>query len=195
MNKKLYAKKQLANVIKFIKDVGDHAIRSEEKYGILAEVLVAQAALETGWGSAVLRDNKGSSNNLFNIKKGSKWEGAVIIKTVHEYSNGKKYYTTSPFRRYKNYEESFNDYCELISKLKIYKEAYNNRKDPKKYLEGIHKGGYATDPKYVSKILAILKKYVGADVDVNGRTDEEIVKEIKTEKKKSVFKKIIFWKK
>jgi flagellar protein FlgJ len=156
----------LKNVRAFVADFAEAAVAAEEVYGLPAEGMLAQAALETGWGQHILRGKDPTtgatvtSNNLFNIKKGRGWEGLIVNKRVHEYTKaGTKYYTTSPFRRYANYRESFEDYCLLITVAKRYKAAVAASSDFVRYLRAIQKAGYATDPDYADKCIRIVTKY------------------------------------
>lgn len=190
--KKIYAKKRLRNVMKFLDDMDDYAIKIEEETGFKAEALLSQVALETGWGRYILSKNGVSSNNLFNIKQGS-WTGEVMTKRVHEYIKGKKVWVYDPFRKYANYGESFRDYCRLISVLTRYKKAYECRANAKQYIEAIAEAGYATDPNYAKKILKIIDKYIGV---IEQFSVDEVVS-IKKKKKEysSLVERFMFWKK
>lgn len=166
----------LPNVQKFVREMGPAACAAEGRWGLPAEAMLAQAALETGWGGHILRGKDSetgqtvSSNNLFNIKKGSGWQGPVVLKRVHEYDkDGKKYWTMDPFRRYEDYRESFEDYCRLIKTVGRYGPAVRAATDPAEYLRKVQECGYATDPGYASKCIKIMSKYL--DVTVVNQPD------------------------
>jgi flagellar protein FlgJ len=100
----------------FVGRVWTHARDASQSTGIPAHFMVAQAALETGWGRAELRHADGRpTHNLFNIKAGSSWKGAVIQVPVTEYANGRPYTETARFRSYDSYAEAFRDYANLLS--------------------------------------------------------------------------------
>jgi len=165
MKKVISTSSKLENVIAFIDLCKDIAIICEKKYGIPAEVMIAQSALETGWGKTI------KGNNYFNIKAGSSWDGETYdFGNVKEIINGKIVYIPAKWRKYKSIQESFVDYCNLISTLSIYKVAlvYGVRGDAENYIKELYKAGYATDapkevdgdPSYSEKILSIINKYI-----------------------------------
>lgn len=126
--------------------------------GVDPEIIVAQAALETGWGSRVVADENGkSSNNLFNIKAGSQWRGeSVPVKTL-EYRDGTFKPEVDEFRRYESMDESIRDYVNLIKRGDHYQEALQ-ADSGSEYLEKLQQAGYATDPAYADKILSVYQK-------------------------------------
>ena len=95
-----------------------------------------------------------TSNNLFGIKSFSE-DIPYIECWTHEYRNGKYVPELAKFRKYKNYEESFIDYGNLILNAERYKEAVANKDDPRAYIYAIWKAGYATSPDYPEKILRV----------------------------------------
>ncbi|TXH86187.1 flagellar assembly peptidoglycan hydrolase FlgJ, partial [Thauera aminoaromatica] len=98
----------------FVTEVWPHAQEASRRTGIPAEFMVAQAALETGWGQKQLRHEDGSpSHNLFNIKAGSAWSGRTVAREVTEYADGQAYTEAAHFRSYGSYAESFRDYAQV----------------------------------------------------------------------------------
>ncbi len=141
----------------FVRDLLPHAEQAAEKLGVDARVLVAQAALETGWGQHVIRDGGGmSSNNLFGIKATGKWKGQHLSIPTLEYKDGVAQRHRENFRVYDDLAEGFADYVNLISGSKRYTDAMNQAADPEAYLDALQEAGYATDPNYANKIKAIL---------------------------------------
>ena len=141
----------------FAQEVLSEAYRAKFITGLPASILASQCILETGWGKRipVCRLTGKFSYNLFGIKgKGS--NGSVEIIT-HEYYNGEKVRVIDKFAAYNSYTESFIAYSNLILGAKRYKIAVLNKRNPKKYIYEIWKAGYATDPKYPEKIIAIAK--------------------------------------
>jgi len=141
----------------FVRDLLPHAEQAAETLGVDPRVLVAQAALETGWGQHVIRDGGGmSSNNLFGIKATGKWKGQHLSIPTLEYQDGVAQRHRENFRVYDDLAEGFADYVKLISGSERYTDAMNQAADPDAYLDALQEAGYATDPNYANKIKAIL---------------------------------------
>lgn len=139
----------------FVKSIWPYAQQASKLIGLDPKILVAQAALETGWGKMIAKDAEGSSNNLFNIKaKGYQAEQSITIKTT-EYIADIPIKMTASFKKYASVEHSFNDYVSLIKNDHRYKTALSNANDPKRYIDSLQQAGYATDPNYSNKILSI----------------------------------------
>lgn len=128
----------------------------EDETGIDARFLLAQSALETGWGKHMIRQSDDQhSYNLFGIKADSRWEGDSVDITTTEYREGVAMKEKAAFRSYGSYEESFRDYVDFIQSNDRYSEALDVMEDPKKFVEELQKAGYATDPKYSEKVNRI----------------------------------------
>ena len=141
----------------FVRDLMPYAERAAEGLGVDPRVLVAQAALETGWGQHVIRDGQGlSSNNLFGIKATGKWDGQHLSIPTLEYTDGVARRMRENFRVYDDLADGFADYVKLISGSSRYSDAIKNAAEPDAYLDALQEAGYATDPNYASKIKAIL---------------------------------------
>ncbi|MTI80935.1 MAG: muramidase [Firmicutes bacterium] len=141
----------------FIREIAPHAQRCYRETGVFASTIIAQAALESGWGKDVPADKKTKkcSYNLFGIKG----EGPCgYVECPHmEYEHGKKVWYTAKFRAYNNWKESIMDHCKLmmVDRYKPVREAY----DSKEAARQLYKCGYATDPKYANKLISIMKQY------------------------------------
>lgn len=148
------------NPIEFIELLGPHASKVNVETGIPVEAMLAQAALETGWLSRTVRDRYtgDDSMNLFNIK-GEGPAGSVVTGVV-EYSQGKKVWQDAQFRAYNSYEESFSDYASLIVESSRYAPAMAVRDDPIAFAWQLQQCGYATDPGYARKLVAIMRQYI-----------------------------------
>ncbi|WP_296059041.1 flagellar assembly peptidoglycan hydrolase FlgJ [uncultured Amphritea sp.] len=121
--------------------------------GVDPKVLLAQSALETGWGRYLIqRQEGGSSHNLFNIKADSRWSGDKALVGTVEFRDGVAQQERSAFRVYDSYEESFRDYAEFLKGSSRYQQALELAGDPYQYLSGLQQAGYATDPEYAEKI-------------------------------------------
>jgi flagellar protein FlgJ len=142
----------------FVEALAPLARKAAEKLGVDHRVLIAQAALETGWGQSILGDSAGrSSFNLFNIKAGSFWSGNSVGVNTLEFRDGIPRPERARFRAYGSFEESFSDYAELLLGNGRYKEAITKAGDAASFVHGLARAGYATDPNYAPKILRLLR--------------------------------------
>lgn len=141
----------------FVENLWPMAEKAASKIGAAPEAIMAQAALETGWGKHILQDKQGSSFNLFNIKADSRWSGDYTSKNVLEYQNGQPIQEQSRFRSYGDYQQSFDDYVDFLQSNPRYQTALQNAGDPERFVEHLHKAGYATDPQYASKLKRIMQ--------------------------------------
>lgn len=140
----------------FVDRLWPHAGEASRATGIPAHFMIAQAALETGWGRAELRFADGTPTyNLFGIKAGRNWQGAVAEATTTEYVNGAAQKTVERFRAYSSYAEAFRDYAGLLASNPRYAEVLH-QKDAAGFARGLQKAGYATDPMYAAKLERII---------------------------------------
>ena len=132
----------------------DAAARAAEaESGIPAAFMIAQAAHETGWGRREIRNADGTaSNNLFGIKAGPSWKGAVAEVTTTEYVNGEARKVTAKFRAYASAAESFADYAKLMKTSPRYTGVVNSAGSAQGFAQGLQNAGYATDPAYADKL-------------------------------------------
>jgi len=120
--------------------------------------LLAQAALETGWGQRMPRNADGSpSYNMFGVKAGEGWTGPKATADSMEVSNGVAVPKRAAFRSYGSIEESVNDFAALLKNSPRYKDAIAAGADAQSYAARIGSSGYATDPDYGNKLNEILK--------------------------------------
>lgn len=141
-------------VARFLDDATDAA----RKLGIEPRLLLAQAALETGWGSAAPQHANGQpTNNLFGIKAGASWAGARAAQWTIEHSAGGAERKREEFRAYPTSTASFADYVDLISGSPRYSAALEQGADAEAYVRAVTAAGYATDPSYGEKWLSIYR--------------------------------------
>lgn len=141
----------------FINQLAPAAKRIANYLGVDPKAIVAQAALETGWGQHVIHDQHGqSSNNLFNIKSSGE-QSSVSVNTV-EYRQGEAQIERASFRSYGSVQESFNDYARLLKTSPRYQDALAEGRDSNAFVEKLQAAGYATDPNYADKIKQILQR-------------------------------------
>ncbi len=139
----------------FVASIWPHAERAGRELGVDPRALVAQAALETGWGKRhIRRDNGDSSHNLFGIKANG-WSGERATTGTHEYVNGQRRNETASFRAYGSVGESFGDYVRMLKNSPRYQAALKAGSDVRGFAQGLQRAGYATDPAYAAKIAAI----------------------------------------
>ena len=135
------------------------AQQAADRIGVDPLYLVAQAALETGWGKSVMRQQDGSSShNLFGIKATGSWQGAQARAITSEFKGGQMVKETADFRSYDSYQDSFHDLVTLLQSNNRYKDVLNAADKPEQFVRELQKAGYATDPEYASKISQIAKQ-------------------------------------
>jgi len=136
----------------FISELLPHATEAGQKLGIDPRALIAQAALETGWGRS---QPGGDSHNLFGIKAGSSWGGASVQANTQEFDAGVSIDVEASFRAYGSPRESVEDYVRVIRDNPRYAGALNTGSDVQAFANALQRGGYATDPDYARKLVAI----------------------------------------
>jgi flagellar protein FlgJ len=140
----------------FVQKLYPYAEQAAQELGVSPKVLLAQAALETGWGRSVIKNSDGSSSfNLFNIKASKSWHGGQAQVSTLEYENGIARKERAGFRSYNSYRESFQDYVNFIKSNPRYQTALQNVGNGERYLQELQRAGYATDPGYAKKVMGI----------------------------------------
>lgn len=140
----------------FVKALLPYAKKAASALGLDPKILLAQAALETGWGRSVISKEDGqSSHNLFNIKSSGKSADNAVKATTTEYYAHTPVKTSAEFKTYTDVGESFADYVRLLQDNERYGEALNQVGSPESFVHALHQAGYATDPNYADKILSI----------------------------------------
>jgi flagellar protein FlgJ len=140
----------------FMSQLLPHAQQAASELGVDANVLLAQAALETGWGKSVIKNAQGdSSYNLFNIKADKSWQGKQARVSTLEFDGGVARKEMAGFRSYDSYKQSFDDYVSFIKSNPRYSDALKKADNPAQYVRELQKAGYATDPRYAEKIMSI----------------------------------------
>ena len=143
---------------RFVRQLLPAAKMVASKMGLSPVALIAQAALETGWGKHVMSDGNGSSsNNLFGVKAGSRWNGRQTSVNSLEYQQGKPVMQRSSFRSYTSVVQSMQDYANLITGSERYHQARAVAHDPDAYFDALQTAGYATDPNYAQKLKQVLR--------------------------------------
>ncbi len=147
-----------SNADEFVNHLKPTAIRAAGELNIAPEAILAVTALETGWGSHVMRNNDGASSfNLFGIKASPDWHGESVVASTLEFVGGAMHKRQELFRSYKSAEESIADFAKLIKDSPRYKNALNTGSKPEAFFSALQDGGYATDPKYANKLKEVLQ--------------------------------------
>jgi flagellar protein FlgJ len=137
----------------FVDHIWPSAIRAGKELGVSPEVLVAQSALETGWGRHMRSLDDGSpSYSLFGIKADSRWQGERVSVSTLEFRDGAMQRERAQFRAYGSVTEAFDDYVDFIKSNPRYQQALAKSYDPQAWASELQQAGYATDPDYASKI-------------------------------------------
>lgn len=145
-----------AHVRDFLVRLAEPAQAASRASGVPAELMLAQAALETGWGRReIAASNGGNSYNLFGIKAGSQWHGPTTRITTHEVVNGTRQRIRDEFRVYGSFEEAFTDYARLVTGNSRYAGVVKAGSGAEA-ARALQRGGYATDPAYAAKLIAIM---------------------------------------
>jgi flagellar protein FlgJ len=141
----------------FVRELWPHAQRAARQLGTEPEALIAQSALETGWGQHMIRGTDGrNSFNLFGIKADARWQGESVVTETLEFRDGLVRKERASFRAYQSPAESFNDYAEFIRSNPRYREALSTAGQGAAFSHALSRAGYATDPEYASKINRIM---------------------------------------
>ncbi len=171
-------KTQVADFIDKLSKLAVAEYKRRKKAGrkwVLPSVCIAQAALETGWGTSPLMVK---ANAYFGIKAGTDWKGRVYSTKTQECYNGRDYTTiTDLFRAYDSLKDSVADYYDLITGLDRYSGACNQQ-DARKCIQAVKDGGYATSPAYVTNVMSIINQYGLTKYDETGGAEVNQAKQI-----------------
>jgi flagellar protein FlgJ len=136
-------------ITSFTQQLGPLLKEAADQLGVSPRILMAQAAIETGWGRSVV------GNNIFGIKAGSSWTGATVTTPTHEYENGQLVSVTDSFRSYPTLDAAVKDFVSLVSGSSRYQAALGSGDDAASYGRALVAGGWATDIDYVGKLASV----------------------------------------
>lgn len=146
------------NANSFVNDLWPQAEQAAQKLGVSAQVLIAQSALETGWGQHAMKKADGQvAFNLFGIKAGDDWGGQSTVQQTVEFRQGSMQQEKARFRAYDSVAESLFDYISFVKSRPRYQQALQHGGSDAHYIQGLQKAGYATDPAYASKVMNIMR--------------------------------------
>ncbi|MEQ4657730.1 flagellar assembly peptidoglycan hydrolase FlgJ [Providencia manganoxydans] len=145
----------------FISQLIEPAKAASQKSGISHLLVLAQAALESGWGRREILTAEGkSSHNLFGIKAGKNWQGPTTNIMTTEVINGKSIKMRDDFRVYGSYEEAIADYINLLTENPRYRDV-KHAQSPEVAARRLYQAGYATDPNYSDKLISLINQIRG----------------------------------
>jgi len=130
----------------FLAAIRPHAEAAAARLGVAPELVAAHAALESGWG------RHAPGNNMFGIKAGGSWQGAVQALATVEVEDGAAHRRKEQFRGYGDMAGSFEDYAGMLLDNPRYRRALNTGGDAYAFAHALQAGGYATDPAYADKL-------------------------------------------
>jgi peptidoglycan hydrolase FlgJ len=168
---------RLTSKADFVRQMLPHAERAAERLGVDPHALLAQAALETGWGKSVPCNAAGEcSFNLFGVKAGERWSGASVSVPTLEFEEGIPVRKVERFRAYASPADSFMDYARLIANNPRYGDALGAGQDVASFASALQQGGYATDPHYADKIVAVARELraIAAGPELKSNADAPI---------------------
>jgi flagellar protein FlgJ len=143
----------------FVGRMGASAQAASAASGVPAPLILAQAALESGWGKREIRGDDGTQSfNLFGIKADRNWKGPVVETMTTEYVDGEPQRVRAKFRAYASYDEAFADYAKFITRNPRYASVLATD-DPAEAAHGLQRAGYATDPQYGQKLVRIMQRF------------------------------------
>lgn len=159
----------------FVSTLLPHAEQAAKALGLDARALVAQAAVETGWGQKMIHRGDGrNSHNLFGIKADKRWQGDKAVVPTLEYRDGVARVEKAPFRAYASFAEALEDYAAFIKDNPRYQGALAHGGDSAAYFAALQDAGYATDPQYAEKVINVLNGDIFARfMQVNPDTMQE----------------------
>lgn len=142
----------------FVDRVADAARSASEATGVPRALIVAQAALESGWGRREIRGADGApSFNLFGIKADRSWRGPVTEAVTTEFVDGAMQRVTARFRAYGSYEEAFADYAKFLTGNPRYARVLA-APDAEQAAAALQHAGYASDPNYAGKLVRLMRR-------------------------------------
>jgi flagellar protein FlgJ len=142
----------------FVARMGSSAQSASAASGVPAPLILAQAALESGWGKREVRGDDGTQSfNLFGIKADRSWKGPTVEAMTTEYVDGEPQKVRAKFRAYSSYDESFTDYAKFMTRNPRYADVLSTG-DPAAAAHGLQRAGYATDPDYGHKLVRIMQR-------------------------------------
>jgi flagellar protein FlgJ len=145
----------------FLERLTPAAEAASRETGIPSHFILSQIALESGWGKSEIRGAGGErTHNVLGVKAGDDWKGPTTTATTTEYVNGHAQKVHEKFRVYGSYKEALKDYADVLTGNARYAQALRGSQTASGFAHGMQRAGYATDPNYARKLMAIIKQMV-----------------------------------
>lgn len=145
----------------FINSISPAAQASMRTTKIPASFVVADAALESGWGSSLEAQQ---AFNLFGVKADPSWHGETWARNTREFLRGQWVIVPALWRKYSDWLESINDHAAFLLDNPRYRSAFSFT-DGESFARAVASAGYATDPDYATKIIEVMRAHGLADLD------------------------------
>jgi flagellum-specific peptidoglycan hydrolase FlgJ len=145
----------------FIVAIAPAARISAAKTKIPASFTVAEAALESGWGTSALATG---GFNLFGVKADRAWKGMTLTLRTREYIHRQWVMVPALWRKYPDWRGCMDDHAAFLLDNPRYKAAFDH-KDGEEFARAVAAAGYATDPDYANKLCAVIRSHNLAELD------------------------------
>ncbi len=139
----------------FIMRLSKPAAETQRKTSFPASITIAQAALESGWGESGLAR---AANNLFGIKADSRWRGETITLNTREFIRNQWVVVPAKWRKYTSWQASIDDHAAFLKLNPRYKACFLCT-TASAFAHALAQAGYATDPDYASKLIALMNRH------------------------------------
>jgi flagellum-specific peptidoglycan hydrolase FlgJ len=133
----------------------------ESTFGVPSSFTIAQAALESSWMQSMLAVK---ANNLFGVKADASWTGDTLDMPTREYLKGQWVVVTAHWRKYSSIEECLKDHVRFFKQNPRYAKALQYPHDGIAFAREVANAGYATDPQYADKLIAVIRSHLLKDV-------------------------------
>ena len=152
------------NPSEFIMRLTTAAVVSAKSTGVPASITIAQAALESAWGESGLAK---TGNNLFGIKADSLWRGQTLTMNTKEFIKGQWVVVPALWRKYPSWQASIDDHAAFLKRNPRYKACFLCTTAPA-FARALMQAGYATDPEYANKLIAVMDRHQLQKLDGGG---------------------------
>lgn len=140
----------------FINLIAPAAMASAKLSRVPASFVIAESALESGWGKSQLTVQ---ANNLFGIKADKSWKGDTVSMMTREFIHGSPVMVPASWRKYPSFLESLNDHAKFLLVNPRYRKCFDVCTDCEKFCSAVVAAGYCTDPAYTSKIMGVVRAH------------------------------------
>jgi flagellar rod assembly protein/muramidase FlgJ len=140
----------------FVALLSPPAVASMQGTNIPAGFVIAEGALESGWGTSGLANQ---ANNLFGVKADASWTGDTLSMPTKEFINGQEVTVQALWRKYATLQDCFDDHAQFFIVNPRYAAALVCGRDSIAFANAVQAAGYATDPLYAQKLTEIINAH------------------------------------